>query len=103
VLRDCEDMLISLPYEIIRYHSGKQKHHLNAIREPRMIALDAGGPRDVLLDDRSRQIVGLLGFSNVAWGDPMLAGVFADPSQAFWEGFGGRPANDHGYRARRLL
>lgn len=103
VMRDCEDMLISLPYEIIRYYAGKHKAHLNAITEPRMIALDIGGPRSVLLGERSRQIVGLLGFSNVAWGDPMLASVFADPSDAFWEGFGGRPTNDYGYRARRLL
>jgi hypothetical protein len=103
VLRDSEDMLISLPYEVIRYYAGKHKIHLDIITEPRMIALDTGGPRSVLLDDRSRQIVGLLGFSNVAWGDPMLAGVFADPSEDFWDGFGGRPANDYGYRARRLL
>lgn len=103
ILRDCEDALISLPYEIVRYYAGKHKHYLDDITEPRMIPLDVGGAQSVLLDDRSKQIVGLLGFSNVAWGDPMLADVFADPSDAFWEGFGGRPTNDAGYRARRLL
>ncbi|QDS71483.1 hypothetical protein FKW77_004400 [Venturia effusa] len=103
ILRDCEDALISLPYEVIRYYGGKHKHYLDEIKEPRMIPLDVGGAQSVLLDDRSKQIVGLLGFSNIAWGDPMLAGVFASPSEAFWEGFGGRPTNDAGYRARRLL
>lgn len=103
ILRDCEDALISLPYEIIRYYAGKHKHYLDDIVEPRLIPLDVGGTQSVLLDDRSKQIVGLLGFSNVAWGDPMLADVFADPSETFWEGFGGRPTDDAGYRARRLL
>ncbi|KAE9988214.1 hypothetical protein EG328_000170 [Venturia inaequalis] len=103
ILRDCEDALISLPYEIIRYYAEKHKHYLDDIREPCLIPLDVGGARSVLLDDGSKQIVGLLGFSNVAWGDPMLADVFSDPSEAFWEGFGGRPTNDAGYRVRRLL
>jgi hypothetical protein len=103
VLRDCEDMLISLPYEIIRYYAGKHTHHLDAITKPQLIPLDAGGPRSVLVDERTREIAGLLGFSNAAWGDPLLAGVFADASDAFWEGYGGRPVNDYGYGARRLL
>jgi len=103
VLRDSEDMLVSLPYEIIRYHAGKHKRHLDEIKEPRLVALDAGTPQSVLLDNGTRQIVGLLGFANVAWGDPMLAGVFASASEAFWEGYGGKPVNDRGYQVRALL
>jgi hypothetical protein len=104
VLRDAEDMLVSLPYDSIRYHVSSRKAVLNQIIEPRLVAIEAGEARNVLVDQSRRpQIVGLLSFSNVAWGDPMLAGVFSNASAEFWEGFGGKPPQDRGQRVRCLL
>jgi len=103
VLRDAEDMLISLPYEIIRYHVSSRIPFLDQITEPRLVALEAGYARNVLVDDQTRQIAGLLGLSSAVWGDPMMSGVFSEASDAFWEGYGGKPQNDHNAHARGLI
>jgi hypothetical protein len=102
-LRDAEDVLVSLPYDTIRYYAGAHNSALNEVLEPKLVPLDAGKPSKILLDERRRYVVGLLGFSNVVWGDPLLAGVFDSGSEAFWEGYGGRPDDSAGYRIRRLL
>jgi len=105
-LRDAEDMLVSIPYDSIRYYVSSQRHLLDAIATSRLVALDAGEPRNVLVDERSRLVVGLLGFGNVIWGDPLMAGVFAEASEEFWEGYG---ADSHdtdggeGNRKRMLM
>ncbi|KIW00871.1 uncharacterized protein PV09_07627 [Verruconis gallopava] len=102
-LRDAEDLLISLPYDTIRYWAAAHKGVLDEVAEPRMVPMDAGKPSKIVLDERRKHVVGLLGFSNVVWGDPLLAGVFASASEAFWEGYGGQPTDNRGYRIRRLL
>jgi aminoglycoside phosphotransferase (APT) family kinase protein len=104
VLRDAEDMLVTLPYEAIRYEVSARKTLLDQVSEPKLVAMEAGEPQNVLLDQsRRRQIVGLLGFSNVVWGDPMLASVCSNASPEFWDGFGGKPPQDCGQRVRELL
>jgi hypothetical protein len=104
VLRDAEDMLVSLPYDSIRYHVSVRKSILDQIAIPRLTVMDAGDENHVLVDqNRNQEIVGLLGFSNVIWGDPMLAGVFSGASPEFWDGFGGKPSQDRGQRVRGLL
>jgi len=105
-LRDAEDMLVSIPYDSIRYYVTAQRHLLDAITTSRLVALDAGEPRNVLVDERSRLVVGLLGFGNVVWGDPLMAGVFAQASDGFWEGYGrgsGVAEDDEGNRKRMLM
>jgi hypothetical protein len=102
-LRDAEDVLVSIPYDTIRNYAAAHKDALDEILEPSLVPLDAGKPSKILLDERRKYVVGLLGFSNVVWGDPLLAGVFASASEAFWEGFGGTPEDTDGYRIRRLL
>jgi Phosphotransferase enzyme family len=89
-LRDSEDMLVSLPYESIRYYTSVQAGALDAITEPRLVALEAGEPQNVLVDERTRQVTGLLGWADVLWGDPFLASVFASATDSFWEGYGGK-------------
>ncbi|KAJ9647268.1 hypothetical protein H2199_002255 [Coniosporium tulheliwenetii] len=105
VLRDAEDMLVSIPYDGIRYCVAQQAHLLDQVTEARLVALDAGLPRNVLVDERSRQVCGLLGFGNVVWGDPAMAGVFAGASEAFYEGFGQMPARSggSGYAVHRAV
>jgi len=99
-------MLVSIPYDSIRYYVAAQRHLLDAITTSRLVALDAGEPRNVLVDERSRLVVGLLGFGNVVWGDPLMAGVFAQVSDGFWEGYGrgsGVPEDGEGDRKRMLM
>lgn len=91
-LRDAEDMLVSVPYDSIRYHAARHGYLLEEISEARLVPLDMGGLENVLLDDRTKQVCGLLGFSNVIWGDPMMAAVFTNASEAFYEGYGECPA-----------
>jgi hypothetical protein len=102
-LRDAEDVLVSLPYDQIRYWAAANKAALDEIVEPRMVPLEAADPSKIILDERRKYVVGLLGFSNVVWGDPLLAGAFDSASEAFWEGYGGKPEDTPGYRKRRLL
>ena len=103
VLRDCEDLLVSLPYDSIRYYTSAQAPALDAIQEAQLVPLDAGTAQNVLLDEQTRQISGLLGFSHVVWGDPLLAWCFRDASTAFWEGYGTRTVYDDGERTRQML
>jgi hypothetical protein len=103
VLRDCEDLLVSLPYDSIRYYTSARSSSLDAVTEPQLVPLEAGMPRNVLLDEQTRQISGLLGFSHVVWGDPLLAWRFADASTAFWEGYGTRTSCDQSERTRQML
>lgn len=102
-LRDAEDVLVSIPYDSIRHYVGAHGALLDDIRRPQLVAMDVGNPRNVLVDERSRQVVGLLGLGNVVWGDPVMAGVFAGASDAFWEGFGSCLVKSVDDRVRQLL
>ena len=103
VLRDCEDLLVSLPYDSIRYYTSAQASSLDAITEPQLVPLQAGISRNVLINEQTKQISGLLGFSHVVWGDPRLAWCFADASTAFWQGYGTIASCDTSERTRQML
>lgn len=103
VLRDCEDLLISLPYDSIRYYTSIQAQALDAIQEAQLVPLDAGTAQNVFIDEQTRQISGLLGFSHVVWGDPLLARCFNDASAAFWEGYRTRSIGDESEKTRQML
>ena len=103
-LRDAEDMLVSLPYDSIRYYTAAQARALDAVTEPRLVALAAGDARNVLVDERTRQVTGLLGWADVVWGDPLMAGVFSSASDAFWDGYGGKYlVGEKGEQVRQML
>ncbi|KAF2085330.1 hypothetical protein K490DRAFT_58727 [Saccharata proteae CBS 121410] len=91
VLRDGEDMLISLPYDTIRQVSSEKSGVLDGVRQPRLVLLGAGKPSNVLVDESTHQVSGMLGIGNAIWGDPLLATCFADANEAFLEGYGERP------------
>jgi hypothetical protein len=104
ILRDGEDMLVSIPYDVVRYHVTSRAQALDAITTPRLTALGACLPEKVLVNEESMQITGLLGFGNVIWGDPEMAAVFAAPSDAFLQGCERvELAEDMGERRTRLL
>ncbi|KAK5144932.1 hypothetical protein LTR04_001439 [Oleoguttula sp. CCFEE 6159] len=67
VLRDAEDALVSLPYDSIRYFTTSQSHLLDEIKEPSLVVLDLASERNVLVDERTKQISGLLGCANAVW------------------------------------
>ncbi|TKA59572.1 hypothetical protein B0A49_11262, partial [Cryomyces minteri] len=88
VLRDAEDAL---------------SHFLDEIKEPSLVILDLASERNVLVDEQTKQISGMLGCANAVWGDPLMANVFDGPSEAFLEGFGPRPSRVAGAEVRQLL
>jgi len=105
VLRDGEDMLVTLPYEHIRSYIAQHAHHLAEVPQPRLVALNVCEPENVLLDPHTKEITGLVGFSNVLWGDPLMSGGIDldNGSDAFFEGYGGRPSRTRGVIVRCLM
>ncbi|KAF1839804.1 hypothetical protein BDW02DRAFT_575409 [Decorospora gaudefroyi] len=102
-LRDAEDMLVTLPYESLRYWVGKHAHVLEEVTEARLVALNVCDAQNVLVDERTKQVVGLVGFSNVIWGDALLGGGMADGSEAFFAGLGEYPPRTGSARVRMLM
>lgn len=102
-LRDAEDILVTIPYDSIRYYIGRHSHVLDDVTEPRLVALDACEPENVLINEYSKHVTGLVGFSTVIWGDALMSGGFANGSDAFFEGFGERPVRTGNAKARILM
>lgn len=92
ILRDAEDMLVNVYPESIRYWIGKHAHHLDKVTEPRLVAPNVCNPDNILVDEQTRQIAGLVGFSDMLWGDPLMSGGMSDASPAFLAGLGEGPA-----------
>lgn len=102
-LRDAEDMLVTVPYESVRYWVGKNSHFLDEVTEPRLVALNVCEPDNVLIDEDTKCVTGLVGFTNIVWGDPLMCGGIAGGSDAFFEGLGECPARKGGVKARMLM
>lgn len=104
VLRDAEDALVSLPYDSIRGHVIRHRSALDRISEPQLVVLDAASPTNILVDENTSQMTGLLDYSHAVWGDPRMAECFVEPSEAFLRGFGRSSTLVYeGQRARQLL
>lgn len=101
-IRDCEDMLVTLPYDMIRDVIAQHISSLDEVRTPCMVVMDVCDPQKVLIDERTKQVNGLLGFSDVIWGDPMLACV-SNGNDAFFEGFGEEPPRAGAQYVRYLM
>jgi len=103
VLRDCEDMLVTLPYDSIRYYVEHHLHTLDEVQIPCMVAVDMCDPQSVLVHEQTKEVTGLVGFSNVIWGDPLMNEAIANGSDAFFEGYGERPPRTGAPYARQLM
>ena len=103
VLRDAEDMLVTLPYDLLRIYPVRLGHFLDEVTEPRLVALHVCDAQNVLVDEHTRQVTGLVGFSTVIWGDALMSGGIEGGSDAFFEGYGQCPARTEGIRARQLM
>jgi hypothetical protein len=105
ILRDGEDMLVTIPYNEIRLCIARHAQYLDEVTQPCLVALNVCEPQNVLIDERTKQISGLVGFSNVLWGDPLMSGAIdlEHGSEAFFQGFGGRPSCTRGVIVRGLM
>lgn len=103
-LRDAEDMFVSIPYSDIRALLQAHSWSLDEIETPFLVPLEAGLPANVLIDEQNESVIAMLGLGgNAIFGDPMLAAVFIEPSEAFWEGFGRRRSYTNGEKTRTAL
>lgn len=102
-LRDAEDMLVNIHFESIRYWVGKHAYYLDEVTEPRLVALNACDPENILIDEHSKHVTGLVGFSNVIWGDPLMSGGIAGGSEAFFIGLGDHLVRTGGANVRLLM
>lgn len=103
VLDDGDKMLVTIPYDSIRYYVGEHLHLLDEVKEPRLVALNVCEPQNVLIDEQTKRITGLVGFSNVVWGDPLMSGGIENGTEAFFQGYGECPAQTGSVRARMLM
>jgi hypothetical protein len=99
ILRDGEDKAVLLPYEVIRTHYKRSSYHLDSVSLPRLLVLDIGNDRNVMvergLDEEGAaktpsggvKLTGLRSWSQGIFGDPLLADCFDDPSEGCLEGW----------------
>ncbi|XPS68651.1 hypothetical protein M3J09_000936 [Ascochyta lentis] len=102
-LRDAEDMLVTIPYDNVRYYINKHSHVLDEVTEPRLVAVNVCNPENILVNEQTKHITGLVGFSSVIWGDALMSGGLANGSEAFFEGFGECPMPTGGVKTRMLM
>lgn len=88
VLRDSEDMFISLPYAEIRDAMSRLESALDEVALPRLVVAGFGRSSHVLLDEESKQLSGVIDFSSALWGDVLMAEIFENPTPAVLEGAG---------------
>ncbi|CAF9935152.1 MAG: hypothetical protein ALECFALPRED_006318 [Alectoria fallacina] len=75
IMMDAEDMTINLPYHAIREAASSVAKELHDVREARLVVLGLGRPQNVLLDQRTNNVIGLLDFGQAIWGDT----AFSEP------------------------
>lgn len=107
VLRDAEDMAVTLSYQAIRRHLGRLGGCLDAVTVARLVVVDAAHDANVMAERRGGgtsmqdggardhpagiRLTGLRGWGNCTFGDPLMATVFSEePSADFLRGFSGR-------------
>ncbi|KAF3938395.1 hypothetical protein ABW19_dt0200164 [Dactylella cylindrospora] len=102
VMRDAEDLFISVPYEVLRWQVGRLAYALEEVEVPQLVCYDMTDAH-VVVDEKMGKLNGLFGFERAVWGDPLMEPSFRDPSQAFLSGYGGSPLEGESARARVLL
>ena len=75
IIMDAEDMSINLPYHAIRESAFSVTNELYEVKEARLVVLGLGRPQNVLLDERTNDVTGLMGFGQAVWGDT----AFSEP------------------------
>lgn len=103
VLRDAEDAMLSLPYDVINGQLRKHRSALDRISRPKLTLLEMASDKNILVHTKDMSVSGLLDFSSAIWGDPYLSDCFYQPSVSFAEGFGKLPNRTTDERVRQYL
>ncbi|KAF3927303.1 hypothetical protein ABW21_db0201158 [Orbilia brochopaga] len=104
LLRDAEDLFVSVPYEVLRWHVGRLSAALDEVTVPQLVCCGLSDPQtSVLVDEVTGRLNGLVNFERAVWGDPLMEASFREPSCAFLSGYGGSPLSGPHARARILL
>ena len=75
IMMDAEDMTINLPYHALREAASLVAKELHDVEKARLVVLGLGRPQNVLLDRRTKDVIGILDFGQALWGDS----AFAEP------------------------
>lgn len=102
-LRDAEDTFVSLPYAQIRQELYRLLPALDSVTEPRLVIVDMGKKSHIILNPETKQVSGIVDCSWAVWGDLLMAEVFENPSEAFFEGYGSKHPKDESEHIRLLL
>ena len=73
VLKDAEDLFVNLPYSLIRERLVNAEYCLDEVREARLVVPGLGNAHNVLIDERTKEITGLVDFKQALWGDIAMA------------------------------
>lgn len=69
ILEDGEDKSVNLPYAQIREQVCKAERVLDEVEEARLVVLGVGDADNVLVDERTNEVVGLVDFKKAVFGD----------------------------------
>lgn len=69
ILLDGENMTVNLPYVEIREAVAAHSEVLDEVAEARLVVLGLGRPKNVLIERRTNDVIGLLDFGHALWGD----------------------------------
>lgn len=103
LLRDAEDVFISLPYHQIRQQLNRLSPILDEVTQARLVVTNLGDPLSVLLNPETKSVIGIVDLSSALWGDTMMAGKFQSPSAPFLEGYGSGMGTSGSARMRQVL
>ena len=79
VLKDAEDLFVNLPYSLIRERTANAESCLNEVREARLVVPGLGDANNVLIDERTKDITGLVDFKQALWGDIAMSSDVGAP------------------------
>ncbi|KAI9680814.1 MAG: hypothetical protein M1817_004254 [Caeruleum heppii] len=83
ILRDAEDMVITIPYHQIRDHVARFAPYLDEVEEARLVLLVSDPSTCLVVDEERLDIQGLVVDCPAMWGDPLLSSVFDETSETF--------------------
>lgn len=75
VLMDAEDLLVNLPYAQIRDVLADSGSALDDVREPVLVVPGLSDPRNILVNQQTKSVTGLLDFGRALWGDWQIGSI----------------------------
>ncbi|KAI9654324.1 MAG: hypothetical protein M1829_000945 [Trizodia sp. TS-e1964] len=86
-LRDAEDMVISIPYSVIRQQLRRHHRVLEDVKRAQLVIPALGLPNNVVVCPETKKICGILDFTGALWGDVLMSELLAGGSGAVLEGY----------------